>query len=705
MTLILIFTVTFICFGIDTETLYAKESNIIKVGYPIVSGFTEKNDGIYSGYAYDYLREIAIYTGWEYEFVEMDLATAMAALRNGEIDIAAGMLKNEQTMELFDFPKYGAGHTYTTLATLKDNEKFNGTGYIVLDHINIGYFETAKASLDNFMDFFKANNFEDISLTAYPNQKGLLTEKLKSKEVDAILTGDLLIDQDLKVLARFGPNPYYFATTKGNTDIIKGLNHALSKIQTKDPDFEQDLYNKYFQNSNDYNLILTQKEVDYIKNMKPLKAIYIDNYIPIQYYDSSTKQAKGIFVDIIRLVSRKTSIPFEFVSAKDYKEAYQMLKDKKGDLLIGALDDYAVADQHDFLLTKHYLKLDLTKAINRNLMQQGGKTIIALPKGHGPIDLSDEYEMGAYEIVYYDTLEDCLIAVNEGTATVTYGNNYSMINYTAQGYYSNLRVLSDTHETRIAIGLSKSLDEQLIDIIHKAVYTLSDQEITNIVNNNSLSIRHKLSLKALFFNNVELSLSVIAIILGLIGTIIFIVIKTRFDKIEEAKTILFEKTRIDSLTGVNNREACEQLVTEYIQTKDLSLYATFIIMDIDYFKQINDRFGHKKGDKLLIEFSSLLKQFFSPIDIVSRLGGDEFIVFMKDIDEKDIGKIHKKLQELCEIMDKEIVYNDCSQKISLSVGAVVTQQPIKFSKFYSMADEILYEVKRNGRNGFKIKKL
>lgn len=695
---ILVVLILFVSFGVNTIFINAKENNVIRVGYPSVPGFTEKNDGAYSGYVYDYLREISIYTGWEYEFVEMDLATALDALRDGDIDILAGMLKNDQTMEIYDFPKYNSGYTYTTLVTLKDNEKFNISDYVVLEDMKIGYFETAQKSLNNFMEFCSHNDIRDINLSPYPHTEGLLLEKLKAKEVDAIITGDLLIDSEEKVLARFGATPQYFATTKGNTEILEGLNYALSNIKTRDTDFEDSLYKKYFQSNYDYTPILAREEVEYIQNMKPLKAIYIDNFTPLQYYDSHTKQPKGIFVDTIRLISQKLGIPVEFVPAKTYEGAYQMLKDKKGDIIAGVSDDYSVADQYDFLLTKHYLNLDLMKIVNKDRMNQETKEIIALADGNGLINSSDDFE-----IAYYDTPQEAIMAVNEGRATTTYANSYSIANYVAEGYYNNLSILSDDSKMRVAIGLSKSMDEQLMNILHKAVYSLSDQELLDVINANTLHTKHTVSLKEFFIANLELSLFIIMVVLGIIGTLIFIVIKMKFDKMKETKRILFEKTQIDSLTGVNNREACEQLVTEYLKTKDESLYATFIIIDIDHFKQINDRFGHKIGDKLLIEFSSLLKEFFSLKDIVSRLGGDEFIVFMKDINEKDIEKIHNKLQELCEIMDKEIVHNGHSQKISLSVGAVVTQQAIEFGELYSLADETLYEVKHNGRNGFKIK--
>ena len=85
--------------------------------------------------------------------------------------------------------------------------------------------------------------------------------------------------------------------------------------------------------------------------------------------------------------------------------------------------------------------------------------------------------------------------------------------------------------------------------------------------------------------------------------------------------------------------------------------------------------------------------------------GDEFVILMTELDLMNLQVVDEKLQELCQIMNKEVRKESHSQKISLSIGAVVTNQKYQFNELYHEADQVLYEVKRQGRNGFKIKKL
>lgn len=179
----------------------------------------------------------------------------------------------------------------------------------------------------------------------------------------------------------------------------------------------------------------------------------------------------------------------------------------------------------------------------------------------------------------------------------------------------------------------------------------------------------------------------------------------RIVKLKTIKKLLLKKSQIDALTGMYNREAGEELVKEYLKEKSSSLYAAFAIIDIDYFKQVNDRLGHQAGDDVLKEFALTLKEVFAFKDIICRLGGDEFVVFMKDIEEVDIDIIRERLDILCKSMNKEVAYNNIKQKISLSIGCVVTNNYSDFNELYKQADEMLYKVKRNGKNGFEIKSI
>lgn len=697
--IILMLGIILICFGIQTKCVKAEENNIIKVGSPLIEGSTEVKDGVYSGYVYEYLKEIAKHTGWEYEFIEMNLNDLIYQLRDGKIDIAVGMLKNDQNIELYDFPEYNAGYAYTTLSVLKDNKNISQSNYNTLNGLKVGYFETSKVKLNNFIKFCEINGINNIDLISYPHQTGTeLSQALKSKEVDAIINGDSLLNSDERVILKFGVTPYYFATTKGNTKIISELNKALSNIKESDTNFDQRLYNKYFKIHYDHSFNLTQDEQDYISNMAPLKALYIDNYIPLHYYDSINKKPQGICIDLIDLIVQKSGLRFELVPVKTSEEAYQLIKDKKADLIISVPSINSLADANEFTLTKSYLELDIVQVVRKNKNnKENEQKIVALSRASANPEINSDYKVN-----YYYTLGECLDAIEKGKADLCYGNSYSISDYLATGYYPNLTIISNNLKLGAAFGLAKPTDKNLMSIINKAIYSLSEEEIKDVIYLNTINIKHPVTLKQFFFDNLALCITVIIFILTSISILIYIIVRIKFKNLKTTKLLLLKKSQIDSLTGLYNREACKKLITDYLNIKNSLLYGAFIIIDIDYFKQINDSFGHKIGDDLLKEFSEILQETFSNEDAICRLGGDEFIVFMKDIEKNNLQIITQRLQAISKLMYKEIIYNGCSQKISLSIGAVIIKQAINFNDMYEKADEMLYKVKRNGRNGFEI---
>lgn len=696
-TIFFLLVIIFIGVCIQPRHIRANEATVVKVGYPIVSGFTEIKDGVYTGYAYEYLTEIAKYTGWEYEFIEMSVNESLNKLRDGEIDIAAGMLLNEYTKELYDYPEENAGYSYTTLSVLKENTSISGSNYETLNGITVGYYESSASKLANFNKFCEDNGIKDIKLIAYPHDGGdALLEALRTKKVDAILEGNLLVQDDTKVVAKFGATPYYFATTKGNKEILAGLNRAFSKLKESKPNFEEQLYQKYFQDNDDGVVHLTQEEQDYIKHMTPLKAVYVDGFAPMQAYNPKTKRAEGVYIDLVNLIAQKSGLKLEFVKASSHEEAFQMMKNKEVDIFATAPDNYLKATEYEYAQTQAYLEVKMVKVINVTENNQSGKHIIALPSGYTVTDFGEEYE-----IHYYDTVEDCLVAVNNGKANSTYGNSYTISKYTSAGYYHNLSIIFNELPIHALIGIAQPANLTLLNIINKAVSCLSESEINTIIYSNTMNVKNGITVKQFFFANTSFCIAIIMVIVLLLS----IIVGTRFKRLTKDKLILLKKSQIDVLTGLYNRATGIDLVTASLQNKNTSKYSVLIIIDIDHFKQVNDQLGHQKGDELLIEFSQLLKRVFAFEDIIFRLGGDEFIVFMSKLESSTLQIVEKKLQEICHMMDKEVSYKGDSLKISLSIGAVVTNQVHEFKELYQEADKVLYEVKRNGRNGFKIENL
>ncbi|WP_413525130.1 GGDEF domain-containing protein [Photobacterium phosphoreum] len=122
-----------------------------------------------------------------------------------------------------------------------------------------------------------------------------------------------------------------------------------------------------------------------------------------------------------------------------------------------------------------------------------------------------------------------------------------------------------------------------------------------------------------------------------------------------------------------------------------------IIIDIDYFKNINDTYGHQVGDIVLKEVSDRIRYFISKTDIGIRWGGEEFVILLGE--EIDIKQLKIKLNQLLHaISDIKI----CNIDVTISIGSFLSPNKIILANAFKSADEALYESKRTGRNKYTI---
>lgn len=173
------------------------------------------------------------------------------------------------------------------------------------------------------------------------------------------------------------------------------------------------------------------------------------------------------------------------------------------------------------------------------------------------------------------------------------------------------------------------------------------------------------------------------------------------DDVKE-KQKLERRSRTDLLTGLLNKQTFEKEVRKYVENND-STNCCFVFLDMDHFKEINDKFGHSMGDHVIKETAKNIQLLFANFDLVGRFGGDEFCVFVKDIPEETLVD---RLSFAVKKMEKEYTQDGKSVTISASIGAAYcTRQNSSYQELMEMADAATYEAKANGRNGYVIKKV
>ncbi len=165
---------------------------------------------------------------------------------------------------------------------------------------------------------------------------------------------------------------------------------------------------------------------------------------------------------------------------------------------------------------------------------------------------------------------------------------------------------------------------------------------------------------------------------------------------------LREKATRDPLTGLYNRSSAIEEIEKCLAFSELSKGVThaYMILDVDNFKTLNDTLGHQMGDKALQDVADILRHHFREYDILCRLGGDEFLVFVKNIPEK---AIDRNVSSLLKKMELTYEGKGLSVKITVSAGiALVSDLSMSSEEMYRRADMALYQVKKETKNSFHI---
>ena len=195
----------------------------------------------------------------------------------------------------------------------------------------------------------------------------------------------------------------------------------------------------------------------------------------------------------------------------------------------------------------------------------------------------------------------------------------------------------------------------------------------------------------LFRNDLLICLGVLAISSYCYGILLGI----QTDSNQENR-ILAEKSNIDRLTGLYNKLSFEEQAHEFLDHRGIGVGAVLMIIDFDNFKHVNDSYGHLVGDQILKRFGEILSSNFRVTDVVGRVGGDEFMVLLRN------SMPAEEVARKCEVIEHELNVSRIGEAggFSCSIGVVTDEKGFTFNELYLLADDALYEAKARGKKQF-----
>ena len=206
-------------------------------------------------------------------------------------------------------------------------------------------------------------------------------------------------------------------------------------------------------------------------------------------------------------------------------------------------------------------------------------------------------------------------------------------------------------------------------------------------------------LKTYHYFMLDTAMAVVALALSLILDYEMLDLRLRDFRLQDE---LMRLSCTDSLTGLMNKTTVETAAREYFARYGATEASALFVIDLDQFKQINDDRGHLAGDEALEVVGESLMKLFRAQDIVGRVGGDEFVALMKNTRDRSL--VARRAALICETVQLTRL-QDTPLVLTCSIGvAMCPLHGNTYDTLFAKADEQLYQIKRNGKNGYMLAK-
>ena len=686
---------------------HAQESGkTVRVGWYESPFNTMDQFGRRSGYAYDYQRKIAAYTGWNYEYVEGSWPELLQMLIDGEIDLMSDVSYTDERAEsmLFSSLRMGAEEYYIFISP--DNEDINRDDLSTFNGKKVGV-NKGSVQAGFFREWAEANGVQ-AELVEMTEDVDESLAMLNRGDIDMYVVLDGYLDASLAIpICKVGASDFFFAVNKSRPDLLTELNAAMNRIQEENHNYQQQLYEKYLK-AFGYNYYLSTEEKNWLSDHGPIRVGYQDGCQPFCSADRKTGELTGALKDYLEDAStcfRNTELDFEPISYPSAAAAIEALGNGEVDCMFPSNLSTSDGEQINLVMTPSMMTSEIYALVRKDdqhsFFQKEQITAAVVEGDPNDVSVMMDHYPDWHRKEYPDT-QACLKAVADREADCVLISNYQYNNLRRQCDRLKLAALSTGKNVNYYIAIRGS-DTELYSVLTRTTDIISSTNINAALSYYSAE-ETKTTLIDFIRDNPAVDIAVVVVIIALLTVIItqqrIIRAKKEVEESHHQVDALNKRVFVDALTSVRNRGGffeCIQGIQDRLDNKEPVAFAV-IILDCDNLKTVNDQYGHDKGDVYIKTASELICRIFkhSP---VFRIGGDEFAVVLENED-------YQNRKELTELFDKKAEEIRAStenkwEQVSVALGMAEydPQSDTSVDDVIHRADKTMYENKRTRKEG------
>jgi len=657
-----------------------------------------RENGREKGYAVDHIKLLAKKAGFELKFYPgRSWSAYLQMLEERKLDIISSLKINSQRSNYAIFTEQPIIELYNSILQHKDTDftsmkDLEGKRLAVVS----GYYQEELLKL----------HYPSISLVSAKDTVEAMKLVLEG-EADATIEYHSVLQHnitrhfftDLHAIP-LANNPYFISTKqyigiRNDFPLLKSiLDKTMNSLSHKEL---HQVREKWVSVIQDRHIKLNKEEELYLKEKQTISFCSDPNWLPIE----KIKNGKhlGISADILKKMSEKMGLRFKLVPTDNWGESLKYLQEKRCDFLSSVIRTDEREKTMDF--SSSYLEMSMvitTKSDTffiSSLKNLKGKSIGIVENYAYEQLLKRDYP--DVKLVMVESIYDGLKKVENGDIHAFIDTLEATSEELRTNSFSDLKI-SGKLEEKVSLSFSVLKGEyMLFDILEKALASVSVRDKKDIydkwvyvsIDKTDYSLLWKvlsaIALVVLFFSyRYKMTVNYNSQLLD---------INTELAKLNNQ---LEELSQTDQLTKLANRRYLDTTLAKEIKRANrYSSDLCIILIDIDFFKQVNDTYGHPKGDKVLKDVAEILKENSREVDTVGRWGGEEFLIILFQVDLT-------QATSMCEKLQTKIREHDFGIQHKLTASFGITQFQNKKddeSSLLSRVDSNLYEAKGNGRDG------
>ena len=666
-----------------------------------------------AGFAIDYIKLLAGIIGVELEFINgYTWSELLEKGRQKEIDLFPGLWKSADREAFLSFTNpymqlinvlvtRKEMHQIDSFADMKDKTIVLIAGFTLTEILMEQY-----PDYDYMLVKNAAEGLKHVSLgkaDGFIGSLGIINYLIKQLFLNNVhVVTDIHLNREL---------PLYMAVRKDWALLSDILDKAMKQVDSQQFDAIVNKWIGSIDRTGD-RISLSREEKDYLAEKNRIFVCVGPDSHPFEALNENGEY-QGILADFYDLVGKKTGVSIQAVKTDSPDDARNHIKTGACDMISmvtpNNMDSELITATTPYIAYPLVIATD-SKALYINALETIGEKPIGI-KRTAPFfhDMTIRYP--DIDFIPVDTVEKGLIDVQKGTLFALVDTAPKIGFHIQENQMVDLKISGELpHQVMFRTGISKN-EPLLTGIFEKAIYSVTDEEKKRIFQ-TWMTLKYEQGFD-------YSTLWKILLVMGIIGFFALYrhISVSRYNtrlaglnrELKAANKKLETISYLDGLTSIPNRRKFDTVLeNEWKRCERTGQVLTLMMLDIDYFKLFNDRYGHLEGDDCLKKVAKTIEALPGrPGDFVGRYGGEEFAIVLPGTDDAGAGQLAQNI--LSRIQALKIPNKDAevSPYLTVSIGGIsaVPNRSIPATWFLNKADQLLYRAKEGGRNQYRLENL